>query len=197
MKSLQESLFDKDLVERDVPVDFDTLRDMLFGFGRRKARFFDNAGVTYHEGRQSIYLKKFIGENDCLCFKLVFSVTNFLGGAEFNTPILKTHDRWESAVVLGSGAWKPSATDTNATWRFINKKVKLDNEYDMHDYKSVIKGTPDNIKKIFNLYEGMVREFCSKDFEKRLIDLEKKFDEKHAIPGLVLDNLMKELIQKA
>ena len=195
MKSLQESLFDKDLVEKGVSIDFEALRDMLFTFGRKKAKLFDRSGVIYHEGRMSIYLKKFVGINDCLCFELEFGVTNlFNKGTGFNIPTLKTHDRWGNTESWGQGTWKPSRTDVNVTRRVIDKKVELeDNDHSI----SVIEATDNNIGKVFELYEGMINEFCSKEFEKKLIHYEDVYKEKKSVPGLILDILMKQLIEKA
>ena len=65
MKSLQESLFGGDLVKKDVDIDFDTLLNMLFEFGRKKKKLFDKAEVIYHEGRQSIFIKKFLIQYSC------------------------------------------------------------------------------------------------------------------------------------
>lgn len=198
MKSLQESLFDKDLVEKGVPIDFETLRDMLFTFGRKKAKFFDRNDVIYYEGRKSIFLKKFVGDNDGLCFELEFGVTNlFNEGAGFNVPTLKTHDRWGGDYSNNIVAWKSSRTDVNATRRVIDKKVELEVELeDNYHSISTIEATDNNISKVFELYEGMINEFCSKEFEKKLIHYRSTYEEKKAIPGLILDILMKKLITK-
>lgn len=196
MKSLQESLFDKDLVEKGVSIDFETLRDMLFTFGRKKAKLFDRNDVIYHEGRLSIFLKKFVGENDSLCFELEFGVTSlFNEGTGFNVPTLKAHDRWGTTGYPGGlEAWKSSRTDTNITRRVIDKKVELE---DNHHSISTIEATDNNIGKVFELYEEMINEFCSKEFEKKLIHYRSTYEEKKAIPGLILDILMKKLINKA
>ena len=195
MKSLQESLFDKNLIDKGVPIDFEVLRDMLFTFGRKKAKLFDKSGIVYHEGKMSIYLKKFVGVNDYLCFELAFGVTNLFGeGAGFNVPILNVHDRWESLDSWGDGTWKPSRTDVNATRRVIDEKIDLENA----DHSiSTIAATDNNINKVFELYEGMINEFCSKEFEKNLIHYEDVYKKKKAIPGLILDILMKKLIKEA
>lgn len=195
MKSLQESLFDKDLVEKGVLIDFETLRDMLFTFGHKKAKLFDKSGVIYHEGKMSIYLKRFVGVNNCLCFELEFGVTNlFDKGTGFNIPTLKTYDRWNNVESWGPGTWKPSRTDVNATRRVIDKKIDLEN-YD--NSISTITATDNNISKIFKLYEGMINEFCSKEFKKKLVYYEDVYKEKKSVPGLILDILMKQLIEKA
>ena len=194
MKSLQESLFDKDLVEKGVKVDFETLRDMLFTFGRKKAKMFDKAGVIYHEGRMSMYVKNFVGENDCLCFELEFGVTNlFNEGVGFYVPVLRTHDRWESSTSWGKGTWKGSRTEVNTTRRVIDKKVEFENNYNSI---STIEATDVNIPKVFELYEGMINAFCSDWFKKKLVHYEETYKEKQAIPGLILDILMKQLIEK-
>ena len=189
MKSLQESLFDGDLVEKGVKIDFDTLQDMLFSFGRKKAKFFDKAAVIYHEGRQTIFIKKFLGNNDEICFELQFGVTNVHpDSAAFNVPMMVVHDRWEGAYVDG---WKTSRTDVNATKREIDRVIKLENNDKL---TSTIEATDNNISKVFNLYDGMLREFCSPQFKKELENYMDRYSEKKVIPGLILDMLMKKLI---
>ena len=190
MKSLQESLFDSDLVEKGVSVDFETLCDMLFSFGRKKAKFFDKTRVVYHEGRQAIFIKKFLGEYDEVCFELQFGVTNmYPKGTAFNVPAMVAHDRW-----LGDASrngWKTSQTDVNATKRKINSIIKLEN-----NGTSTIEATDVNIGKVFDLYDNIIKRFCSTEFEKELKKYIDQYSEKKAIPGLILDILMKKLITK-
>ena len=189
MKSLQESLFDSDLVEKGVKIDFDTLRDMLFSFGEKKTKFFDKAAVVYHEGRQTIFIKKFLGNNDEICFELQFGVTNVHpNSAAFNVPVMMVHDRWGGNYVSG---WKTSQTDVNATKRKINSIIKLEN-----NGTSTIEATDVNIGKVFDLYNNMVERFCSTEFEKELKKYIDQYSGKKAIPGLILDILMKKLIVK-
>ena len=193
MKSLQESLFDGDLVEKGVSVDFETLRDMLFGFGRRKAKFFDKTGVVYHEGRQAIFIKKFLGDDDEVCFELEFGVTNmYPEGTAFNVPVMVAHDRW-----LGDASrngWKTSRTDVNATRRKIDSTIKLENNDKLI---STIEATDNNIDKVFDLYNDMIERFCSTEFEKELKHYIDQYNKnRKTIPGLILDILMKKLIAK-
>lgn len=200
MKSLQESLFDKDLVEKGVPVNFETLRGMLFEFGRKRIKLFDKAGVIYHEGSQSIFLKKFLDDSnrdESVCFELVFGVTNlFNEGTGFNVPILKAHDRWGAIVYSHNrpNEWKLSSTGGNITMRVICKKVELEDNY--HSI-TAIEATDENVGKVFDLYDGMIKEFCSTEFEKKLKKYISHYEGKKEIPGLILDILMKELINKA
>lgn len=192
MKSLQESLFDGDLVEKGVSVDFETLRDMLFSFGRKKAKFFDKTGVVYHEGRQAIFIKKFLGENDGICFELEFGVTNmYPKGTAFNVPVMVVHDRWMGD--MGRNSWKSSRTDVNATKRKIDSTIKLENNDKL---TSTIEATDNNIGKVFDLYNSIIEKFCSTEFEKELKKYIDQYSEKKAIPGLILDILMKKLITK-
>ena len=210
MKSLQESLFDSniqiteslfdnDLVEKGVSIDFETLRDMLFNFGRRKARFFDRAGMIYHEGKQSIYIKKFLGVNDEVCFELEFGITKLYSnddpdGVSFNIPIMRVHDRWGEAYIHNRpDAWKTSQTDIYDTRRKINSVIKLENGY---KYTATIEATSVNIDKVFDLYDNIIEKFCSTEFEKELKKYIDQYSKKKAIPGLILDILMKKLIAK-
>ena len=188
MKSLQESLFDGDLVEKGVSVDFETLCDMLFSFGRKKAKFFDKTRVVYHEGRQAIFIKKFLGEYDEVCFELQFGVTNmYPKGTAFNVPAMIADDASGNHV----SGWKLSQTDVNATKRKINSIIKLEN-----NGTSTIEATDVNIGKVFDLYNNMVERFCSTEFEKELKKYIDQYSGKKAIPGLILDILMKKLIVK-
>ena len=190
MKSLQESLFDDDLVEKGVSVDFETLRDMIFSFGRKKAKFFDKTGVVYHEGRQAIYIKKFLGEYDEVCFELEFGVTNmYPEGTAFNVPVMMVDDASGNHV----SGWKLSQTDVYATRRKIDSTIKLENNDKL---TSTIEATDNNIDKVFDLYNNMVESFCSTEFEKELKKYIDQYSEKKAIPGLILDILMKKLITK-
>lgn len=194
MKSLQESLFDKDLVKKDVDIDFDTLLNMLFEFGRKKKKLFDKVEVIYHEGRQSIFIKKFlgVGNSDDACFELQFGVTNhFPNGVAFNVPTMVLHDRWGGNYVKG---WASSRTDVNVTRRKIDKVVELENN---NNSIATIEATNDNITKVFDLYDGIIEGFCSTWFEKDLKHYIDQYSEKKAIPGLILDILMKKLIDKA
>lgn len=196
MKSLQESLFDKDLVEKGVPIDFEALRDMLFDFGRRKAKLFDNAGVIYHEGKMSIYIKKFLGENDKVCFELEFGVTNvYPSGTAFNIPQLRAHDRFMGSQTWNS--WKSSKADINATSRQMIKKLpELADEWAFRHCVE-FRATDKSIPIMFDLYDRIIEQFCSKEFEKDLIKFTQKFEDKHEIPGIIMDILMKRLITKA
>ena len=203
MKSLQESLFDsktqmteslfdKDLVEKGVSINFETLRDMLFNFGRKKTKLFDKSGVVYHEGRQAVFIKKFIGEDDQVCFELELGVTNtYPEGSAFNVPVMVVHDRWMGSATWNS--WKSSRTDVNATRRKIDSTIKLENN---NKLTSTIEATNANIGKVFDLYDNIVERFCSTEFEKELKKYIDQYSEKKVIPGLILDILMKKLIAK-
>jgi len=192
MKSLQESLFDKDIVEKGVSIDFETLRDMLFNFGRKKAKLFDKTGVIFFEGRQAIFIKRFLGEDGGICFELELSVTNmYPEGAAFNVPVMVVHDRWNVNHLRNS--WKSSRTDVNATRRKIDSTIKLENN---DKFTSTIEATDNNISKVFDLYNSIIEKFCSTKFEKELKKYIDQYSENKAIPGLILDILMKKLIAK-
>ena len=192
MKSLQESLFDGDLVKKGVSIDFETLLDMLFDFGRKKKKLFDKTGVIYHEGRQVIFIKKFLGKDDEICFELQFGITNLHpNSVAFNVPVMEVHD-WRGGDVSQNG-WKSSRTDVNATRRIIDKTIKLENN---DEFTSTIEVTNNNITKVFDLYDGIIEDFCSSEFEKELKKYIDQYSGKKAIPGLILDILMKKLITK-
>jgi len=213
MKSLQESLFDQDLIEKGVPIDFETLRNMLFRFGRRHANYFDKNEVIYHEGKMSIFIKKFLEENDSACFELEFGVTDVYLGAErdetakrfhgidkvtsFSVPILRFHDRWGSITFASQdlSAWKSSKSDINATIRQLRKKIDVE-ELGQYHYVTIA-ATEESVVKVFDLYDKMIQRFCSKDFDKKLKKYVDNFKSKQEIPGLIMDILMKELITKA
>jgi len=54
MKSLQESLFDDNLVSKSVDIDIEQLKEMLFDFGYKMFKKNDN--IDYREGKSSIYI---------------------------------------------------------------------------------------------------------------------------------------------
>lgn len=197
MKSLSESLFDDDLVKKDVSIDFNTLKDMLFYFGRKRARLFDKEGVIYHEGRQSIYIKKFLGENDCLCFELELGVTNaYPEGTAFESPQLRVHDRWSGSALFSTNTWRTSDSDINATSHQIIKSIpNLKDQLSFMHWAGFC-ATEKSISVIFDLYERMINHFCSEEFEKDLIKYMTQYESKREIPGLILDILMKKLIGK-
>ena len=203
MKSLQESLFDKDLTKKDVEINFDTLRDMLFDFGKERKRLFDKSEVVYHEGRQSIFIKRFIDDSrrkEAVCFELEFGVTNVYNNdkkmvAAFNTPVLKEADKMAGY----SGyeyQWKYSQTAPNTTSRLIEKEFNFKSKEELQ-YTSTIIASNDNITGIFKLYDGMVEYFCSEEFKKILQRYVNDWEGRLAIPGIILDELMKKLIKKA
>ena len=191
MKPLIESLFDKDLVKKEVSVDFETLRNMLFDFGRRKVKFFDKTGVVYYEGGHTIFFKKFLGERSEVCFELKLSVTNvYPDSAVFNVPEIVVYD---NSFDVSWNNWKSSRTDVNATGRTIDSTIKLEKNGKL---ASAIEATNNNIGKVFDLYNSIIEKFCSTEFEKELKKYINLYSEKKVIPGLILDKLMKKLITK-
>ncbi len=195
---MNESLFDRDLVEKGVEIDFDTLRNMLFDFGRQKIKLFNKAGVIYHEGEQNIYIKRFIDSSknkEAICFELRFGVTNLYNSKgekthiAFYIPELKSYDMIQGAL---QGWWRYSSTDSNTISRALSKKTN----------KEYINGieiiaNSQSVGKVFALYDKMVEYFCSDEFKEILQDCVNKFESKQVIPGLILDTLMKKLINKA
>lgn len=219
MKSLQESLFDlniqiteslfdNDLVEKGVSIDFETLRDMLFNFGRKRTRLFNKCGVDYREGIQSIYIKKSFSDtddyevDDAVYFELEFCVTNVYIDTKdgekltpaFNVPQLKVAPTYNNL-----NKWKSSKSDYAATVRAIDKKYDFRKEdTGIVTHTTTLKVTNnDNVRDIFNMLDGMVKYFCSDDFDKVVEDYIKKFKHQHEIPGLIMDILMKKLINKS
>jgi len=212
MKSLQESLFDRDLVKKDVEIDFDTVLNMLFDFGRKKDKLFDKTGVSYLEGGQSIYIKRSISApetgnmfptGNTVCFELDLGLTNIYDHnyklvPGINPPLLKFNNGPLTRNLKSDDVWKFSVSDGYTTKRLIDKKLNLEKIEYGNRAVSIFAYTAssDNLAKMFKLYDSMVNYFCSDEFKKILQDYVDRFKFKHAIPGVVLDILMKKLIMK-
>ena len=192
MKSLQESLFDKDLVEKGVSVDFETLCDMLFDFLDKQKSVIKNSSLSVWKGRQSIYIRYYIHRHS-IYFELDFGVTNFYNEDRklvpgFNIPQFK--------LINEDLRWRHSGSDVNATIRQIIKKIPDLKQY-IFGYGSVIKATEESIPMIFKLYEGMITHFCTLKFEKNIGKYVDRYEASKEIPGLIMDLLMKNLIEEA
>ena len=205
MKPLIESLFDKDLVKKEASVDFETLRDMLFDFGRKRKNLFDKIGGDYHMGRQTIYFRRYIdtpGGKNSVCFELEIGVTNIYDTNKklspgFICPKLKSVGKMNIFTDNNyddNSNWNYSSSNIYSTLRLLGKK---DISYYEDSSLSSIKANVNNISKTFELYDKMVNYFCSNDFKKELQNYVNKFEFKHAIPGIVMDILMKKLITKS
>lgn len=209
MKSLQESLFNKDLIKRGVEINFDTLLNMLFDFGKKKKRMFDKMEIDYHEGKQSIFIRRFIDDSkrkDAVCFELVLGVYNTYIDKKlspaFNIPVLKAKDSFKLEkpslyntykVYNTYKEWMYSSSDLVGVYRTLKKK----NDFIKDDSPFEITVNQDNIAELFTLYDKIVEYFCSDGFKKILQGYVDKFEFKHAIPGIVLDILMKKLVNEA
>ena len=197
MKSLQESLFDQDLVKKSIKINFETLRDMLFDFLDKRLSELEKNGLSVWKGRQSIYIRKHSQDKNTenyFLFELDFGVTNFYNEDQtlvpgFNIPILKM-------VHPPTSAWRLSSSEVNGTMRKIYKKIPELKQY-VFGYGSVIKATEESISMIFKLYEGMIKWFGSKKFDNELNKYIQKYESKQEIPGFMMDLLMKQLIEKA
>ncbi len=224
MKSLQESLFDSkiqmteslfdnDLIEKDLPIDLDDLKEMLFNLTSKNSSISKNSSnIVFHQGVSSIYIKRFIDDSqdpERVCFELVLGVTTLfkeLKGRRqeslpcFTTPFLRVHDRILSASgrgsqgIFGGIKWHTSTSDENITSKLIDKT------FDFRKDTNEIYTTPGiiaiqrNVVEILDFYDKLIKYFCSDKFGKVLKDYVDKFEWKHTIPGIIVDEIMKKLI---
>lgn len=194
MKSLQESLFDKDLTQKDINIDYKLLKDELFYLGRSRAIFFDKNQIKYHEGKQSIFISTPL--NEYLDLELELSITNLVGfnlggGCGFMLPTLKTTTPYSNM-----GGWRTSSTENHYTTKCLQEVAKKRN-FNVEGKYGMIYATSSNMTEILDLYDDMFKVFASKDFKDELKKYVKMFEDKKAIPGLILDKLMKKLLFEA
>ena len=213
MKSLQESLFDGDLIEKDPPIDLDDLKEMLFDLMSKNSSIpKNNSNIVFHAGKQSIYIKRFIDDSqdpERVCFELELGVTTLFkdlkGGQQkllpcFSTPFLRVHDRILSVSGRGSQGihggikWLSSNSDGNITSKFIDKTFDFRKDTDETYTISEIIATQHNVVKILDFYDKLIKYFCSDKFGKVLKNYVDKFEWKHAIPGIIIDTILKKLI---
>ena len=209
MKSLKESLFDKDLVEKDLPIDFDNLKEMLFDLILKNLSIpKNNSDIVFHQGEELIYIKRYIDDSqypEIVCFDLELGVSTLfkeLKGGQiellpcFTTPVLKVRDRLYGARSKGSG-WSTSTSDPDTTARLIDKK------FDFRKHTTEIYTTPGiiatqlNTAEILDFYDRLIKYFCSDKIKKTLEGYVNKFEWKHAIPGIVVDGILKKLITQS
>ena len=201
MKSLQESLFDNDLVEKDVEIDIEELKDILFYFGRTRAIFFDKNDLEYREGKQSIFIRKNFVEYN-LQVELDLGVTNYYNNNHklipgFYVPSL-TIRTFDYKV---NPQWNASRSDYNATIRQMEKRLPelITGKY----HTSVIPSTRKGMSAAFDLYDKMIKYFASKKFQDHILKYVGQFVKTKSpnrdpeIPGLIMDILMKEIIAKS
>lgn len=224
MKSLQESLFDsktqmteslfdKDLIEKDPLIDLDNLKEMLFNLMSKNSSIpKNNSTIVFHADKQSIYIKRFIDDSqdpERVCFELELGVTALfkdLKGRQqkllpcFETPFLRVHDRILSVSGRGSQGihggikWLSSNSDDNIASKFIDKTFDFRKGTDKIYTTSEIIATQHNAVEILDFYDGLIKYFCSDKFGKVLKDYVDKFEWKHAIPGIIVDAILKKLI---
>lgn len=209
MKSLQESLFDDDLIKKDLPIDIDDLKEMLFNLISKNSSIpKNNSDIVFHQGEQSIYIKRYIDDSQypgIVCFVLELGVTTLFkdlkGGQQellpcFTTPALMVHDRTltMSGSIRGGIKWRSSTSDENITSKLIDKTFDFRKNTDEIYNTSKIIATQYNVDEVLNFYDGLIKYFCSDKFGKVLKDYVDKFEYKHTIPGLIIDILLKKLI---
>jgi len=213
MKSLQESLFDSDLIEKDLLIDLDDLKEMLFNLISKNSSIpKNNSNIIFHQGKQSIYIKRFIDDSqdpERVCFELELGVTTLfkdLKGRQqkllpcFTIPFLRVHDRILSVSgrasqgIHGGIKWLSSNSDGNITSKLIDKTFDFRKDTNEIYTTSEIIATQHNAVEILDFYDRLIKYFCSDKFGKILKDYVDKFEWKHAIPGIIIDILMKKLI---
>jgi hypothetical protein len=223
MKSLQESLFDsktqmaeslfdKDLVEKDPPIDLDDLKEMLYNLIPKNSSIpKNNSDIVFHKGNQLIYIKRFIDDSqdsEKVCFELVFGVTTLFkdlkGGQQellpcFSVPLLRVHDRILSVNMMRSKEikWSTSESDPTTTARLIDKEFDFRKNTDKIYTTTEIIATQRNVVEILDFYDRLIKYFCSDKFGKVLKDYVDKFEWKRAIPGIVMDIILKKLITQS
>ena len=221
MKSLQESLFDSktrmteslfdnDLVEKDLLIDFDDLKEMLFNLMSKNSSIpKNNSDIVFHKGRQLIYIKRFIDDSQDpgrVCFELSLGVDTLFKDLKerqqkslpcFSTPFLRVYDRILSVNgrgIIGGIKWLSSTSSANTTSKFIDKTFDFRKDTDKIYTTSEIIATQHNVLEILDFYDKLIKYFCSDKFGKELKNYVNKFEWKHAIPGIIVDGIMKKLI---
>ena len=207
MKSLKESLFDQDLVEKEVPIDVDTLKNIFIQLVDNKKSLFDKTDIICHKSETTnrlqdcvvMHIKRFISDSeqlDAVCFELVLNVGARDGELYIDLPELKVHDRFitisNRPSQSGRHQWRTSFSFNPATAAVISRKIGYACYTDIFD--KVRHFDYNKVNKIFSLYDEMMDWFCSDSFKKKLKHYVEQFEYKHEIPGSVLDILMKQLI---
>lgn len=197
-QNITESLFDNDLVKKDVDIDFDTLLNMLFDFGKKYQKIFKKINGTVDEGHQSVFFdRKFKDSNKkTVVFEIELCVGNvFVNKGDehkltpiFHAPRLSVNGGWGSD-------WKYSKSDYYVTLKEVWKKYELV----PRDEKSYVSRMAEgkDYKKAFEIYDKIVKYFCSDEFGKLCEKYINMFESKKCIPGLMVDKIMKEIINKS
>lgn len=211
MKSLQESLFDSktqtmeslfdnDLVEKDVDIDFDTLLNMLFDFGKKHKKLFDKIGATYWVTRQSIFIDRKFSSPDGkgeIIFEFQMGITNVY---KYFEDKFKLTPGFQAPRLIVSGKnsdWKTSDSDYYTTLRSIHKKhIFTWDDESVRNTSSLIAYAQD-YKEVFSMYDKMIEYFCSDRFGDMCKKYINMFESKKCIPGLMVDKMMKEIISKS
>ena len=196
MKSLQESLFDNDLVSKKVTIDFDMLKDMFFYFGRSRASFFDKNEMIYKEYPKSFRVGYNFninerGRENQSCFKIAldFEITNTKTKSGILTPRLVVH-RLLNPV--------GEVSNKTVSDRLFDQKIK---NYGLNiSKKNGVIIADENITKIFDIFDEILKIFVSSKFKIELKELAEKYinnpnnPNKELIGPSVLNELMKKLI---
>lgn len=201
MKSLQESLFDQDLIKKGVKITFDNLWNILSNTIRKND--IENPllkkGWKVWPGKQAWFLRKSYPSpsgTDC-DIEFEFGITKSIEDHDvpsFNVPVLKVLMKQDSQYRM---LWKPSRTAVETTSRQIRKK--LGNALPDSRYTSIIDIDDNSLPAVLKLYEDMFKFIASDQFDKLIkhyiliYDHETKIP---CIPGLVLDTIMKNVITK-
>lgn len=200
MKSLQESLFDKDLVEKEVPIDFDTLLKLFFDFGKKHKKLFDKIGAVCWVEKQSICIARGFSSPDGegkIGFELYLEVTNVYKNFEDEFKLVPGFQAPRLIVRGVDSDWKQSNADYYTTLRNMRKKhIFIEDDERVRNISSLIAYAHD-YKEVFSIYDKMIEYFCSDEFGKLCEKYINMFESKKCIPGLMVDKMMKEIISKS
>ncbi len=197
---ITESLFDNDLVKKDVDIDFDTLLNMLFDFGKKHKKLFDKIGAVYLVEKQSMCIAREFSSPDGkgkIGFELYLEVTNVYKNFEDEFKLVPGFQAPRLIVRGVNSDWKYSSADYYTTLKNMRKKhIFTEDDERVRNMSSLIAYAQD-YKEVFSIYDKMIEYFCSDEFRKMCEKYINMFESKKCIPGLMVDKMMKEIISKS
>lgn len=197
---ITESLFDNDLVKKDVDIDFDALLNMLFNFGERHKKLFDKIGATYWDGKQCIFINRKFPSPDgkgSVVFELQLGITNVYRNFEDEFKLTPGFQAPRLTVCGSNSVWKLSTDDYYASLGSMRKKhIFIEDDERVRNISSLIAYARD-YKEVFRVYDKMIEYFCSDEFGEMCKKYINMFESKKCIPGIMVDKMMKKLISKS
>ena len=197
MKSLVESLFDDDLVNQGIKVEFDELKNKFLDFKNSVTPICNRAGwnIVKNGGDQTWYFQKFYHGSPTISYRIIFdfgilkvrSADDEGYDACIAYPLLK--------CIMFDADQMPLSSYSD--WRFIHeeiiKKIKPKKD-DPSLYALYVDSN--SLFDYLKLFKNMIKIICSKWFDDRIQKEIKTLDGQN-IPNATLERIFKDVIKKA